>query len=118
MVQCRLRSWLLAREIHSGGRSVLGGDTFSPWASAGDVRSTVGLFGPYDFLPFDIDVTKKAFGNARGPAQTQPISFARRNVSPVFLPTGSQDTTALPRNSERLALALGKAGAQSVSLKI
>lgn len=84
---------------------------------ASDIRSTVGLSGPYDFLPFDIDVTKEAFGNARDPAQTQPINFARRDAPPIFLATGLEDTTVLPRNSERLALALKKAGAQSVSFK-
>jgi len=85
---------------------------------AGDIRSAIGLSGPYDFLPFDIDVTKEAFGNARDPAQTQPINFARRDAPPIFLATGSEDRTVLPRNSERLALALRKAGARSVSLKI
>lgn len=85
---------------------------------AGDIRSIVGLSGPYDFLPFDIEVTKEAFGNARDPARTQPINFASRDAPPVFLATGSEDTTVLPRNSERMALALRKAGARSVSLKI
>lgn len=84
---------------------------------SGDIRSTVGLSGPYDFLPLDIDVTKEAFGNARSLAETQPINFVRRDAPPIFLATGSEDTTVLPRNSERLALALRKAGAQSVSLK-
>lgn len=85
---------------------------------ADDIRSTVGLSGPYDFLPFDIDVTKAAFGNARELAQTQPINFARRDAPPVLLVTGSADTTVFPRNSERLALELRKAGARSISLKI
>jgi len=85
---------------------------------ASGIRSTVGLSGPYEFLPFDIDVTKEAFGNARDPAQTQPINFARRDAPPIFLATGSEHTTVLPRNSERLALALKKAGAPSVSFKI
>ena len=85
---------------------------------AGDIRSTVGLSGPYDFLPFDIDVTKEAFGNAHDPARTQPINFVRRDAPPIFLATGSDDTTVLPRNSEHLARALKKAGARSVSLKI
>jgi acetyl esterase/lipase len=84
---------------------------------ASDIRSTVGLSGPYDFLPFDIDVTKNAFGSARDPAQTQPINFAHRDAPPIFLATGLEDTTVLPRNSERLALALKRAGAQSVSFK-
>ncbi|MFJ5368820.1 alpha/beta hydrolase [Bosea sp. CER48] len=84
---------------------------------AGDIRSAVGLSGPYDFLPFDIDVTKEAFGNAH-PVRTQPVRFARGDAPPIFLATGSADTTVLPRNSERLARALRKAGARSVSLKI
>jgi acetyl esterase/lipase len=83
----------------------------------GDIRSTVGLSGPYDFLPLDIGVTKEAFGNADDPGQTQPISFARIDAPPIFLATGSEDTTVLPRNSERLALALRRVGARSVSLK-
>ena len=82
------------------------------------IRSTVGLSGPYDFLPFDIDVTKAAFGSARDPAQTQPINFARRDAPPIFLASGSNDTVVLPRNSEKLAAALRQAGAKSVSLKI
>jgi acetyl esterase/lipase len=86
--------------------------------SASEIRSTVGLSGPYDFLPFDIDVTKNAFGSARSPAQTQPIAFARRDAPPIFLGTGSDDRTVLPRNSERLAQALRQAGASSVTLKI
>ncbi len=83
-----------------------------------DVRSAVGLSGPYDFLPFDIDVTKAAFGNARDPAKTQPINFARSDAPPILLATGSGDTTVLPRNSERLAQALKQAGAKSISLKV
>ena len=82
------------------------------------VRSTVGLSGPYDFLPFDIDVTKAAFGSARDPAQTQPINFVRRDAPSIFLGAGSEDTVVLPRNSEKLAAALRQAGAKSVALKI
>lgn len=82
------------------------------------IRSAVGLSGPYDFLPLDIEVTKAAFGNARDLAQTQPINFARSDAPPILLVTGSDDTTVLPRNSERLAVALQRAGARSVSLKI
>lgn len=85
---------------------------------ASAIRSTVGLSGPYDFLPLDIDVTKQAFGNAHDLAQTQPVNFARRDAPPILLATGSEDTTVLPRNSERLARALRRAGAKSVSLKI
>ncbi|KFC69254.1 Alpha/beta hydrolase fold-3 domain protein precursor [Bosea sp. LC85] len=84
---------------------------------SGTIRSAVGLSGPYDF-PLNLDITKAAFGNARDPAQTQPISFARRDAPPIFLATGSDDTTVPPRNSKRLADALKQAGAKSVALKI
>ncbi|KRE11486.1 hypothetical protein ASE66_23320 [Bosea sp. Root483D1] len=86
--------------------------------SPGVIRSTVGLSGPYDFLPLDIDVTKAAFGNAPNLERTQPIHFARKDAPPILLATGADDTTVLPRNSERLAAALRRAGARSVTLKI
>ncbi len=82
------------------------------------IRSTVGLSGPYDFLPLDIDVTKAAFGNASNLERTQPIHFARKDAPPILLATGADDTTVLPRNSEQLAAALRRAGARSVTLKI
>lgn len=81
------------------------------------IRSTVGLSGPYDFLPLDIDVTKAAFGSAPNLERTQPIHFARKDVPPILLATGADDTTVLPRNSERLSAALRRAGARSVTLK-
>ncbi len=82
------------------------------------IRSAVGLSGPYDFLPLDLDVTKAAFGNARNLERTQPVNFARKDAPAVLLATGADDTTVLPRNSERLAAALRRAGARSVTLKI
>ncbi|MBR3192724.1 MAG: alpha/beta hydrolase [Bosea sp.] len=85
--------------------------------SPGVIRSAVGLSGPYDFLPLDIDVTKAAFGNARNLERTQPIHFARKDAPPILLATGTDDTTVLPRNSEQLAAALRRAGARSVTLK-
>lgn len=82
------------------------------------IRSVVGLSGPYDFLPFDIDVTKAAFGGERDAARTQPINFVRADAPPIFLATGSEDTIVLPRNSQRLSDALKRVGARSVSLKV
>jgi acetyl esterase/lipase len=86
--------------------------------SSSIIRSAVGLSGPYDFLPLDLDVTKAAFGNAPSLERTQPVSFARADVPPILLATGADDTTVLPRNSQRLAAALRRAGARSVMLKI
>lgn len=83
-----------------------------------EIRSTVGLAGPYDFLPLDIEATQAAFGQVKDLARTQPINFVRGDAPPIFLGTGSDDTTVLPRNSERLAAALKTSGARSVSLKL
>lgn len=82
------------------------------------IRSAVGLSGPYEFLPLELDVTKAAFGNARSLERTQPVNFARKDAPPILLATGGEDTTVLPRNSQRLAEALRRAGARSVTVKI
>lgn len=74
------------------------------------IRATAGLSGPYDFLPLDVAATRAAFGNARNPAETQPISFARRGAPRIFLGTGTADTTVLPRNTDALAARLQGAG--------
>ena len=81
------------------------------------IASAVGLSGPYDFLPLDGSVTRETFGRARDLAQTQPITFARRDAPPVWLATGSADRTVLPRNTESLAAQLKRAGAP-VTVKI
>jgi acetyl esterase/lipase len=74
------------------------------------VRAAAGLSGPYDFLPLEGRVTRAAFGNARNPAETQPISFARRGAPRIFLGTGTADTTVQPRNTDALAARLGAVG--------
>lgn len=82
------------------------------------IRSAVGLSGPYDFLPLDLDVTKAAFGTAGNLERTQPVNFARKDAPAILLATGADDTTVLPRNGEKLAAALRHAGARSVTLKV
>lgn len=67
------------------------------------VRATAGLAGPYDFLPFDVDASRNAFGAWPNPADTQPITFARADAAPLFLATGVNDDTVRPRNSVALA---------------
>jgi acetyl esterase/lipase len=74
------------------------------------VRGLVGLGGPYDFLPLDIPVTIAAFGQERDLERTQPITFASAGDPPTLLLHGALDTTAYPRNSERLANLLRAAG--------
>lgn len=80
-------------------------------ADPAHVRAAAGLAGPYDFYPFDVDASRNAFGRAPNPSATQPVNFARADSPPVFLATGSADTTVKPRNSIRLAEALRRQGA-------
>lgn len=75
------------------------------------IRGVVGLAGPYDFLPFDVDATRNAFGLAPDVALTQPVHFARADAPPALLLWGDADTTVGPRNLRSLDAALRGAGA-------
>ncbi|MBU1254441.1 MAG: alpha/beta hydrolase [Alphaproteobacteria bacterium] len=76
------------------------------------IRGVVGMAGPYDFLPFDKDSTRAAFGQAPDAAATQPINHVRADAPPMLLLTGSADTTVKPRNTRALAAALEDVGAR------
>jgi acetyl esterase/lipase len=80
------------------------------------VAAFAGLAGPYDFLPTSQRM-RDIFAAASDPRQMQPITFARPNAPPMFLATGDEDTTVLPRNSINLANAL-KASGNVVELKL
>jgi acetyl esterase/lipase len=80
------------------------------------IRGVIGLAGPYDFLPLDVDSTKAAFGQATDLDTTQPINFVSRNAPAMLLATGDDDTTVYPRNAIKLAEKLRAAGG-SVALR-
>uniref|UniRef100_UPI0035CC3FB6 alpha/beta hydrolase n=1 Tax=uncultured Methylobacterium sp. TaxID=157278 RepID=UPI0035CC3FB6 len=67
------------------------------------IRAVAGLSGPYDFLPFDQDTTRKVFGQAPDKAATQPVTFAGPDAPPAFLASGADDTIVRPRNTKSLA---------------
>ena len=77
----------------------------------------VGLAGPYDFAPFEGEVTQAAFGNWPEPAETQPITWAGAGDPRTLLLTGADDTTVEPRNSRQLAEKL-RAGGTPADVKI
>ncbi|MGB3165562.1 MAG: alpha/beta hydrolase [Alteraurantiacibacter sp.] len=77
------------------------------------VKGMVGLAGPYDFAPFDVDSTIAAFGEWPDPADTQPVTFADAGAPPHLLLTGENDDTVEPRNSEALAAKLREAGVEA-----
>lgn len=76
------------------------------------VRGVVGISGPYDFLPFDVDATRTAFGQAPDAALTQPVHFARADAPSALLLWGEADTTVGPRNLRGLEAAMEAAGGQ------
>ncbi|MBB4154406.1 acetyl esterase/lipase [Sphingomonas jinjuensis] len=81
-----------------------------------NVKGLVGLAGPYDFVPFDVDASRAAFGDWPRPAETQPITHAGVGDPPALLAFGADDETVRPRNSEALAARL-RAGGVRVELR-
>ena len=77
---------------------------------AGKVRAIIGLSGPYDFYPFDVDVSIRTFAAVAEPKLTQPVNLVRPGLPPLFLGHGSSDTLVYPRNSVALAAHLRDAG--------
>lgn len=86
------------------------------WLAAQDlgvcdsVAATVGLAGPYDFLPLKSDRLKKIFGPKPTRARTQPITYVDGKAPPMLLISGLDDITVSPGNAERLAARIRDAG--------
>lgn len=71
-----------------------------------DVRAVVGLSGPYDFYPFDIDISRRTFGDVADPLSTQPINFVTERAPPMFLASADGDKLVYPRNTKALSARL------------
>jgi acetyl esterase/lipase len=76
---------------------------------------TVGLAGPYDFLPLQDPELKIIFGAPPTSPATQPINHVDGRNAPMLLVAGSADTTVLPRNTIRLAARIMAAGGPAES---
>ncbi len=75
------------------------------------VAGTVGISGPYDFLPLTRPDVIRVFSSQAGDlAQTQPITFVDGRNRPMLLLHGLSDTTVEPRNTEALAARIRAAG--------
>lgn len=79
--------------------------------SSSVVRGVAGLSGPYDFYPFDSKRSIAAMSGWPWPAETQPITFIRKDAPPVLVVTGTDDDTVKPRNAIILSRELNKLGA-------
>ncbi|RUT34393.1 alpha/beta hydrolase [Arsenicitalea aurantiaca] len=75
-------------------------------SARGALRGVVGLSGPYDFYPFDVETTRQTFSAAPEPLATQPVNLVRPGAPPMFLATGTRDRLVYPRNTIALAKAL------------
>jgi acetyl esterase/lipase len=71
-----------------------------------DITATIGLAGPYDFLPLHDPELEEIFAPSGDLRLSQPITFARGDAPPMLLAAGTADTTVLPRNTEHLAAAI------------
>lgn len=83
---------------------------------ASSIAAVAALAGPHDFTP-NSQTLREIFSTAPDLRQMRPTNFVRPNAPPMFLATGEDDTTVLPRNSINLANAL-KARGNSVELKL
>ena len=75
-----------------------------------DITATVGLAGPYDFLPLHDPELDAIFAPAGDLRFTQPVTFARGDAPPILLAAGTNDQTVRPRNTENLAAAIRRDG--------
>ena len=64
---------------------------------------TIGLAGPYDFLPVKTDRLKEILGPENERWKSQPIEFVTGKNPPLLLLVGLKDGTVWPRNTFNLA---------------
>ena len=88
----------------------------TPLAAAGvdvdrAVAGTVGLAGPYDFLPLSARYSRILAPDG-DPEPSQPIVYARGDAPPLLLVHGGLDVTVGAHNSRRLAAAIEDRGGQ------
>ena len=100
---------------HSAGAHIavtlaLAPHRFGAPALAGRLEGAVGLAGPYDFYPFDVKQSIRAFEGIPDPEQSQPINLVTPSAPPMFLGHGDLDTTVGPYHTVRLAKKLREAG--------
>lgn len=77
---------------------------------AAPLRAAVGLSGPYDFYPFDVKQSIRAFGVLPEPRRSQPVNLVEAGAPPMFLAHGDQDRTVGRHNAVNLAARLREAG--------
>ncbi len=108
------RAWLIG---HSAGAYNVAMLTLDPrWlagaglSTAADLRGTVALAGPYDFLPIRSPTLRLIFAPAVPATESQPIDHVDGRAPPMLLLAGRSDRTVDPGNTTRLAARIRAAG--------
>jgi acetyl esterase/lipase len=106
---------------HSAGAYIAAMLALDPrWLAAEGIDSrlalagTIGMAGPYDFLPLHDPVLAQIFAPV-GPL-TQPITFAANPHAPLLLMAGADDRTVDPGNSLRLAARVRDSGGDASTI--
>ncbi len=86
-------------------------------ASPRAVRGFVGLAGPYDLFPYQIDLTRGVFAGA-DPARVEPMGHVGHADPPALLLHGGGDEVVPPADSASLAAALRGAGVEVTLLTL
>lgn len=76
------------------------------------IKAFAGLAGPYYFPNLDGPILSKTFAGAPDDKIYQTLDYAGPGSPAAFLVAGDADKTVRPRNTERLAEALRKAGVE------
>ncbi len=86
------------------------------WLGDNPVRAAISLAGPADFYPFTSKRAINAMSQVADPRITQPINFVGKNVPPLLLIHGSDDTVVRIRNANSL-YAKQKAAGGDITLR-
>jgi acetyl esterase/lipase len=85
-------------------------ERFLQAARAKPPKATIGLAGPYDFLPLKSASMKSIFGPPEQYELSQPVNFVDGTEPPLLLLHGSTDYIVYRRNSENLEQAIKDRG--------
>jgi acetyl esterase/lipase len=86
------------------------------WLGDRPIQAAISISGPADFYPFTNQNARNALSNAPDPLQTQPVTFVRKDASPILLIHGTADTLVRIRNSDSL-LAKQQAAGGTIELR-
>lgn len=75
-----------------------------------DFRGTIGLAGPYDFLPLKSERLKVIFGPEQQRKKSQPIEYVNGQNQPMLLLVGLKDGTVGTHNTYNLAAKIKQKG--------